>query len=59
MRDIWVPKNLVTNPMGLNKCWVPRNACLACRIERGALSTWLKDLEIMMDSIDHVKGKFI
>jgi hypothetical protein len=23
-RDIWVPKNLVTNPIGPNKCWVPR-----------------------------------
>jgi hypothetical protein len=27
--------------------------------ERDALSTWLEDLEIMMDSIDHVKGKLI
>jgi hypothetical protein len=24
---IWVPKHLVTNPIGPNKCWVPRNAC--------------------------------
>jgi hypothetical protein len=27
MRAIWVPKHLVTNPIGPNKCWVPRNAC--------------------------------
>jgi hypothetical protein len=27
MRVIWVPKHLVTNPIGPNKCWVPRNAC--------------------------------
>jgi hypothetical protein len=26
MRAIWVPKHLVTNPIGPNKCWVPRNA---------------------------------
>jgi hypothetical protein len=26
MRDIWVPTHLVTNPIGPNKCWVPRNA---------------------------------
>jgi hypothetical protein len=26
MRAIWVPKNLVTNLVGPNKCWVPRNA---------------------------------
>jgi succinate dehydrogenase flavin-adding protein (antitoxin of CptAB toxin-antitoxin module) len=27
MRAIWVPKHLVTNPTGPNKCWVPRKAC--------------------------------
>jgi hypothetical protein len=27
MRAIWLPKHLVTNPIGPNKCWVPRNAC--------------------------------
>jgi hypothetical protein len=27
MRAIWVPKHLVTNPIGPNKCWVPRKAC--------------------------------
>jgi hypothetical protein len=27
MRANWVPKHLVTNPIGSNKCWVPRNAC--------------------------------
>jgi hypothetical protein len=27
MRPIWVPKHLVTNPIGPNKCWVLRNAC--------------------------------
>jgi hypothetical protein len=27
MRAIWVPKYLVTNLEGPNKCWVPRNAC--------------------------------
>jgi hypothetical protein len=26
MRAIWVPKHLVTNPIGPNKCWVLRNA---------------------------------
>jgi hypothetical protein len=26
MRAIWVPKHLVTNLIGTNKCWVPRNA---------------------------------
>jgi hypothetical protein len=26
MRAIWVPKHLVSNPIGPNKCWVPRNA---------------------------------
>jgi hypothetical protein len=26
MRAIWVPKHLVTNPIGPNNCWVPRNA---------------------------------
>jgi hypothetical protein len=25
-RVIWVPKHLVTNLVGPNKCWVPRNA---------------------------------
>jgi hypothetical protein len=33
MRDIWVPKHLVTNPIGPNKYWVPRNACWACRLK--------------------------
>jgi hypothetical protein len=32
---------------------------LSLQDERDALSTWLEDLEIKMDSIDHVKGKFI
>jgi hypothetical protein len=27
MRAIWVPEHLVANPIGPNKCWVPRNAC--------------------------------
>jgi hypothetical protein len=27
MRVIWVPKHLVTNPIGPNKCRVPRKAC--------------------------------
>jgi hypothetical protein len=27
MRAIWVPKHLVTNPIGPNMYWVPRNAC--------------------------------
>jgi hypothetical protein len=27
MRAIWVRKHLVANPIGPNKCWVPRNAC--------------------------------
>jgi hypothetical protein len=26
MRAIWVRKHLVTNPIGPNKSWVPRNA---------------------------------
>jgi hypothetical protein len=26
-RAIWVPKHLVTNLVGPNKCWVPRSAC--------------------------------
>jgi hypothetical protein len=29
------------------------------QVERDALSTWLEDLEIKMDSIDHVESKFI
>jgi hypothetical protein len=29
------------------------------QVERDALSTWLEDLEILMDSIDHVKSKLI
>jgi hypothetical protein len=33
MRAIWVPKHLVTNPIVPNKCWVPRNACWACRMK--------------------------
>jgi hypothetical protein len=32
MRAIWVPKHLVANVVGPNKCWVPRNACWACRL---------------------------
>jgi hypothetical protein len=27
MRAIWVPKHLMANLVGPNKCWVPRNAC--------------------------------
>jgi hypothetical protein len=27
MRAIWIPKHLVTNPIGPNKYWVPINAC--------------------------------
>jgi hypothetical protein len=34
MRAIWVPKHLVTNPIGPNKCWVPRNAYWACGWKR-------------------------
>jgi hypothetical protein len=26
-REIWVPKHLVTNLVGRNKCWVPKSAC--------------------------------
>jgi hypothetical protein len=33
MRSIWVPKHLVANPIGPNKCWVPGNACWACRLK--------------------------
>jgi hypothetical protein len=33
MRAIWVPKHLVTNPIGPNKCWVPRNAYWACKLK--------------------------
>jgi hypothetical protein len=33
MRAIWVPKHLVTNPIGPNKCWVPWNANWACRLK--------------------------
>jgi hypothetical protein len=33
MRAIWVPKHLVTNPIGPNMYWVPRNACWACRLK--------------------------
>jgi hypothetical protein len=33
MRAIWVPKHLVANLVGPNKCWVPRNACWACRLK--------------------------
>jgi hypothetical protein len=33
MRAIWVPKHLVTNPIGPNKCWVPRNSYWACRLK--------------------------
>jgi hypothetical protein len=27
MRAIWVPKSLMANFVGPNKCWVPRNVC--------------------------------
>jgi hypothetical protein len=27
MKAIWVPKHIVANPRGPNKCWVPRKAC--------------------------------
>jgi hypothetical protein len=57
MRAIWVPKHLVTDPLGPNKYWVRRNASL--QVERDALSTWLEELEIKLDSIDHVKEKLI
>jgi hypothetical protein len=30
---IWVPKHLVANLVGPNKCWVPRNACWAWRLK--------------------------
>jgi hypothetical protein len=33
MRAIWVPKHLVTYPIEPNKCWVPKNACWACRMK--------------------------
>jgi hypothetical protein len=33
IRAIWVPKNIVTNPIGPKKCWVLRNACWACRLK--------------------------
>jgi hypothetical protein len=33
-RAIWVPKHLVTNPIGPNKCWVPRSAYWAYRLKR-------------------------
>jgi hypothetical protein len=26
-RVIWVPKHLVTNLVGPNKCWVPKSVC--------------------------------
>jgi hypothetical protein len=26
-RAIWVPKHLVTDLVGPNKCWVPKGAC--------------------------------
>jgi hypothetical protein len=29
------------------------------QVERDALSTWLEELEIKLDSIDHVKEKLI
>jgi hypothetical protein len=32
MRAIWVPKHLVANPIGPNKCWVSRNACWSYRL---------------------------
>jgi hypothetical protein len=31
-RVIWVPKHLVTNLVGPNKCWVPKSVCWACRL---------------------------
>jgi hypothetical protein len=33
MKAIWVPKHIVANPRGPNKCWVPRKACWACRLK--------------------------
>jgi hypothetical protein len=39
--------------LGTKKC------LLSLQVERDALSTWLEDLEIMFDSIDHMKGKLI
>jgi hypothetical protein len=39
--------------LGTKKC------LLSLQVERDALSTWLEDLEISMDSIDHVKSKLI
>jgi hypothetical protein len=32
MRDIWVPKHLMADPIGPNKCWVLRNSCRPCRL---------------------------
>jgi hypothetical protein len=29
------------------------------QVKRDALSTWLEELEIMLDSIDHVKEKLV
>jgi hypothetical protein len=31
-RAIWILKNLMTNLVGHNKCWVPKSACWACRL---------------------------
>jgi hypothetical protein len=39
--------------LGTKKC------LLSLQVERDALSTWLEELEIMLDSIDHVKEKLI
>jgi hypothetical protein len=36
-----------------------KKSLLSLQVEKDALSTWLEDLEIMMDSIDHVKEKLI
>jgi hypothetical protein len=43
----------ISSPHCTKKC------LLSLQVERDALSAWLEDLEIMMDSIDRVKGKFI
>jgi hypothetical protein len=39
--------------LGTKKC------LLSLQVERDALSTWLEDLEILMDSIDHVKSELV
>jgi hypothetical protein len=59
MRDIWVPKHLVTNPIGPNKCWVQKKCLLSLQVKRDALSTWLEELEITLYTTDHVKEKLV